>query len=297
MVYSDRSSAGSDGYRVFHGDAVPVDTVSVYASISSDNHAVAGFRGGEAPPPCKSHADAPPSYDSHYPSSPIRDGVPGPDLAALVVGGLDLPPFRTGSDSDADVARHDRLAPAPAPVDLDRKSDDILARFRGAAARAERDGWPSAFATLQVPDHEVDGDVIARHNATGVQVGAPFPNLGVVYGVNPAYRGFFSRLADKVEHFFNRVASWWRDGDVNRRIKAAYHGAVENQIWRLERHHKDEPNQAAAKDLNRRIGFLKLELLRLVDPSSDWPLDMRDVAWLNGTIDFARELLPPGRRV
>ncbi len=182
---------------------------------------------------------------------------------------------------------HERRVERHAP---DRQSDAVLTRLRQLVAQSNAAGKPSAYvvAASRAPSPAAcsqarDG---SGRNSPGTL------SLDITQGNDPAGRGFFGGIGDGISHFCSKVVSWWRDGDVNRAIKTMVHGALANQIARLERCRHSESNPIIANELHRKIRFLEIELLCLVDPSSDWPLDIRDVAWLNFAIDSVRKLLP-----
>lgn len=173
----------------------------------------------------------------------------------------------------------------------DQQSDAVLARFRQLVGQSKAAGWPSAYAVAMSSAPSSAACLQAQDGPGQSCSGTPL-NLDIAHGNDPAGRGRLGGIGDGISHFWSMVVSWWRNGDANREIKAMFHGAVASQIARLERYPRTDNNPIIANRLHDRIGILKAELLRLVDPSSDWPLDMRDVAWLGLAIDSVKELLP-----
>lgn len=160
--------------------------------------------------------------------------------------------LRSGSfNANPSFTSDDILGGAGYSADPAPDSTALFQRFDTLAASVAGKGY--AFAALIDAQADVDADVD--------YMGAQAPNLITVDG--DSSEGCLSGLRTCFRSFFAKLASWWNNGEANKAIRNAFRNAFESQLERIS--DESSRNEIAA------------ELHAIADPSSGWPLDMRDV--------------------
>ena len=187
-------------------------------------------------------------------SSPVT-GTRFSDAASA----LSAPAF---SRHPADASSHDHSASSRNAAD-DTGPAEIFRRFEAAARFIDTPQTAFAFALPQPAPH-------ARHPALndddeeGADEEGALAAPAFAMVMEQASSGCFAGLRDWFRELAAKIVSWWRDSDANREIRGTFQRVTDNQL-------------AGIGDPERRDEIRAL-LNTLVDPSSGWPLDMRDVA-------------------
>lgn len=158
----------------------------------------------------------------------------------------------------ADASSNDQAASVRQAAD-DSGPAQIFRRFEAAARFIDTPQTAFAFALPQPapPAHHPALDV-----DKGEDAGAIAPAFAMV--VEQTSSGCFAGLRDWFRELAAKIVSWWRDSDANREIRGIFRHVTDNQLAGISAPERREEIRAL--------------LDALVDPSSGWPLDMRDVA-------------------
>lgn len=162
----------------------------------------------------------------------------------------------------ADASSHDRAASSRNAAD-DTGPAEIFRRFEAAARFVDTPQTAFAFALPQ-PAPPARHPALNDDDEEGADEEGALAAPAFAMVMEQASSGCFAGLRDWFRELAAKIVSWWRDSDANREIRGTFQRVTDNQL-------------AGIGDPERRDEIRAL-LNTLVDPSSGWPLDMRDVA-------------------